>query len=143
MNSGLSITQALVQFAGKTCLSLETYRRDGRRIRTTVWFVLDQDVLCIRTLQDSGKVKRIRGNANVRAVPSSFGGEPMGSWIEATAELIGGKESVRINDLFKGKYGIQKTLTDLGMSLRGKRYVMYRLKMVDRLPGDQKHHENW
>lgn len=92
--------------------------------------MLDQEVLFIRTLRDSGKAKRLRGNAKVRAVPCSFGGEPMGGWIEAKAELIGGEELDSIDHLFRGKYGIQKALTDLGMSIRGKKYVMYRLKAV-------------
>ena len=130
MNSGLSNEEALAEFGGKTYLSLETYRRDGRPVRTTVWFVLDQDALYIRTLQDSGKVGRLRGNANVRAVPSSFGGKPMGRWIDATAELIGERESASIIDLFRVKYGIQIALTDLGMRIRRKRYVMYKLKTL-------------
>jgi PPOX class probable F420-dependent enzyme len=130
MESGLSDEQVLSQFAGKTYLSLETYRRDGRPVRTTVWFVLEQDALYIRTLRDSGKAGRIRGNANVRVVPSSFGGKPTGGWIEATAEPVDEKNSTRIHDLFKGKYGIQIMLTDLRARIRRKKYVMYMIKTL-------------
>ncbi len=128
LDQGLSNEQALAQFAGKTYLSLETYRRDGRPVRTTVWFVLDKDVLYIRTLRDSGKAGRLRGNANVRVVPSSFGGKPAGRWIEATAEPIDEGNLARIHGLFRGKYGIQITLTDLRARIRRKQYVMYMMK---------------
>jgi PPOX class probable F420-dependent enzyme len=124
--------RTLGEFSGKSYLSLETYRKDGRPVRTTVWFVVlkMEGELCIRTLEGSGKVKRLRANPRVRVVPSSFGGKPEGSWIDATAEKVNGGDSVRINDLFKKKYGIQKALTDFGNGLRGKKYITYRLRVA-------------
>ncbi len=118
----------MLQFAGKRYLSLETYRRDGRSVRTTVWFVRRGDALYIRTLQDSGKAKRLCGNANVRAAPSSFGGEPMGSWIQATVKAAG-DDSGPVNELFNRKYGVQKRLMDVRARLVGKKYLTYELTM--------------
>jgi PPOX class probable F420-dependent enzyme len=136
----LSTDRTLGQFSGKNYLNLETYRKDGRPVRTTVWFVvvvvvvlmIDSGELSIRTLEDSGKVKRLRANSKVRIVPSSFGGKPRGSWIDATAERADGEYAAHINDLFKKKYGIQKTLTDFVNGLRGKKYITYRLLLGDR-----------
>ncbi len=125
----MSSEGGLLQFAGKRYLSLETYRRDGPSVRTTVWFVLRGDALYIRTLLDSGKVKRLRENANVRAVPSGFGGEPMGSWVQATAREAD-EESIAVDELFNRKYGVQKRLTDIGVRLRGKKYLVYQLTMA-------------
>jgi uncharacterized protein len=129
----LSTDRTLDQFSGKSYLNLETYKKDGHPVRTTVWFVvgeMDSGELYVRTLEDSGKVKRLRTNPKVRIVPSSFEGKPSGSWIDATAERANGGDSAHVNDLFKKKYGIQKALTDFVNGLRGKKYITYRLRVV-------------
>ena len=46
-------------------VSLTTFRRDGRRVATALWFVVDDGELFVLTAPDSGKVKRIRGNGRV------------------------------------------------------------------------------
>ncbi len=45
---------------------------------TLVWFVQDGNVLYVRTIQDSGKVKRARNTLRMRIVPCGRAGEPLG-----------------------------------------------------------------
>ena len=60
------------QFQGQMYLNLETYRKSGQAIVTPVWFAVDQQdsgLLYVRTYAKMGKVKRLRNNHKVRAVP--------------------------------------------------------------------------
>jgi PPOX class probable F420-dependent enzyme len=55
-------------------VSLTTFRRDGRRVATALWFVVDDGELFVLTAPDSGKVKRIRGNGRVVIAPCDSAG---------------------------------------------------------------------
>lgn len=43
-------------FADRKYLSLETYRKSGEGVATTVWFVLEGSTLCMRTFSNMRKV---------------------------------------------------------------------------------------
>ena len=49
-------------FTSQQYLNLETFRKNGAAVKTPVWFVQDGDATFVRTLANSGKVKRIRNN---------------------------------------------------------------------------------
>jgi len=49
-------------FTSQQYLNLETFRKNGAAVKTPVWFVQDGDAIFVRTLANSGKVKRIRNN---------------------------------------------------------------------------------
>lgn len=99
----------LNQFHGKSFLNLETIRKNGHRVKTPVWFTLDGDVIYVRTVADSGKVKRVRSNGIVRIVSCDVNGNPTGEWIQAYAVEV---TDDRIVDLVAGllyeKYGEQR-----------------------------------
>ena len=61
----------LSQFKNQPFLSIETKRKDGTAVPTPVWFVQDGDVLYVRTIDGSGKVKRARNFSAVRVMPGS------------------------------------------------------------------------
>jgi PPOX class probable F420-dependent enzyme len=103
----------LTQFANQTYLSLETYRKSGIAVPTPVWFVEDQGILYVRTIANSGKVKRIRNNPQVRVTPCNMRGGLLGEWVDAQARLVDESATEKINRLFKRKYGIQKFFFDL------------------------------
>src|SRR4029453_8567756 len=63
--------------ASHYCLVV-TYRRDGTPVPTPVWFGIDDGRVFFRAEGDSGKVKRIRANATVRAAPCDGRGRPSG-----------------------------------------------------------------
>ncbi|HXE91611.1 MAG TPA: PPOX class F420-dependent oxidoreductase [Terriglobales bacterium] len=115
----MNATDLLAQFHGRRYLNLESYRRDGRAIRTPLWFAQDGGLLYIYTLADSGKVKRMRRNPRVRIVPSDIRGNPKGEWIDAEAELLAGERAAHADHLLSRKY-FGKRVGDLFRKLRPK-----------------------
>ena len=103
----------LSQFENQSYLNLETFRKSGVGVQTPVWFVEDGGVLYVRTILNSGKVKRIRNNSQVRVVPSGGRGEPRGEWVQARAVLADAGRAETVNQLMKRKYGVQKSMFDL------------------------------
>jgi hypothetical protein len=103
----------LVQFDGQKYLNLETFRKSGVGVKTPVWFVEQEGVLYVRTIDNSGKVKRIRNNGRVRIVPCKSRGEPLGEWLEASAQLVDSDKAEQVNRLLKRKYGLMKSMFDL------------------------------
>ncbi len=110
---------ALEQFAGRKYLSLETFRRDGRGVRTPVWFAQDDGRLYVYTEADSFKIKRIRNNPRVRVAPCDMRGRVDGRWVDGTARLLDAAGSRRTHELLRAKYGLLKRAADLGARLRG------------------------
>lgn len=108
------------QFAGRSYLNLETYRRSGEAMPTPVWFVEDGGAFYIRTLRDAGKVKRVRNNPRVRVMPCGRSGEPLGEWVGATAAVVDDSATAqRVDALLNRKYGLMKRIFDLLQRGRG------------------------
>jgi len=111
---------ALQPYENQAYLNLETYRKNGERVKTPVWFVQDCDTLYVRTGQESWKVKRLRSNPQASIVPSTNTGDPLGNWVAAKAELVeDGALAREVNELFNRKYGMQKRFFDLMGRVRG------------------------
>ena len=68
--------------------SLESYRRDGRAVRTPIWIVAEGEKLYCWTISDTGKVKRISGNPRVRLAKCSARGHVRGGWVDAEANVL-------------------------------------------------------
>jgi hypothetical protein len=98
------------QFSDARYISLETYRKSGNPVRTTVWVVEDAGVVYVRTSPRSGKVKRIRRNPHVRLAQTNLMGKVSGEWADGEGRLIEGDESGRVLELFRRKYGLQLKL---------------------------------
>jgi hypothetical protein len=99
----------LIQFLQQLYLNLETYRKNGEAMRTPMWFTEETYVLFVRTISNSGKVKRIRNNPTVRVSPCEVDGKTTGKWVQARAHLIiDPTETARIEKLFDLKYGEAK-----------------------------------
>jgi PPOX class probable F420-dependent enzyme len=110
------------QFSDARYISLETYRKSGDPVRTTVWVVEDAGVVYVRTSPRSGKVKRIRRDRRVRLVQTNLRGKVSGEWADGEAQLVEGEESGRVLELFRRKYGLQlKLLGWLGRMSRSPR----------------------
>ena len=119
----------MVQFSSQRYVNLETYRKDGRGVRTPLWFVERDSVLYMRTPAASAKVKRIRNNPQVRVVPCDVSGNPKGEWIDGEALLIPAEEAEWVNQLVKHKYGLFKRLIDLRSRLKGTRYAVIAVRV--------------
>lgn len=83
----------LAAFAGGRYLNLETYRRDGRPVRTPVWFAAAGPVLYVYTTADAGKAKRVRRDGAARIAPCDISGRLTGPWIDAEATIVQGDEA--------------------------------------------------
>lgn len=105
--------------SGKRYLSLETYRRSGKGVRTPVWFAqAPGDVtLYAYTTTDSGKAKRLRRTAVVKIAPCDGRGKVTGPWLAARAEIVGGEAFDRGMRLLNRKYRPWKQILDLSARL--------------------------
>jgi PPOX class probable F420-dependent enzyme len=112
------MSAAFQQFNKQNFLNLETYRKSQVAVKTPVWFSQEGDVLYIRTIDGSGKVKRIRNNSHVRIAPCRNNGELLGEWEDAQAFLAEGDEIQKANQSCSRKYGIQKSIFDLLNKIR-------------------------
>jgi uncharacterized protein len=101
-------------------LSLETFRKNGTGVPTPVWFAADPEKqldsgaasVFIYTVDNTGKVKRVRNNPRVRVAPCDRRGKLLGEWVEARAEVVTGETAARGLKLLTQKYFL-KRLFDL------------------------------
>ena len=112
----------LEALAGKRYLSLETYRKSGKGVRTPVWFAAEPEhasgpMLYVYTTADSGKTKRIRRTSVVRIAPCDARGKITGSWIAARAEIVGAQGFARGMQLLDRKYWPWKQILNLSTML--------------------------
>lgn len=115
-------SKSLAQFDGHQYLNLETLRKSGVGVKTPVWFVKNENILFVRTIDDSGKVKRIRNNCHVRVVPCDARGGLLGEWVDGRAWLVDDGEAEKVDRLLNRKYGLQKRMFDaMGALKKSKR----------------------
>jgi uncharacterized protein len=121
----MSTAVGLAVLEGKRYLSLETYRKSGKGIRTPVWFAVEPpnapasnpQKLYVYTTTDSGKAKRIRLKGVVKIAPCDARGNVSGQWIDAHAEIVSGEEFGRGMGLINRKYRPWKQILDLSALL--------------------------
>lgn len=119
----------LEPFQQQQYLNLETFRKSGAGVKTPVWFVQEGQTLFVRTLADSGKVKRIRRQPQVNIAPCQANGALLGAWLPAVARELQDRTSHhRVDRLLDQKYGLLKKLFALASALRGQRYTVLEIK---------------
>jgi hypothetical protein len=100
-------------------VSLGTFRKDGTRVDTPMWFVLRDDRMVIRTGAASAKIKRIRNNERVTIAPCTPSGKVTGPMVEARAKVLPESEVAWVEGQIKARYGLMKALVDAFNGLRG------------------------
>ena len=119
----------LEPFTHQQYLNLETFRKTGSSVRTPVWFVQDGDIIFVRTMANSGKVKRVRNNGQVNIAPCKMDGALLGDWIPATAREVDDKAIDRKADqLLDRKYGLMKKMFALVSAIQGRKYIVLEIK---------------
>ena len=114
---------------GQQYLNLETFRRSGLGMKTPVWFVEDGSTLYVRTIANSGKVKRIRNNGQVNIAPCKVDGALLGEWIPAAArEVTDADIAVKVDRLLDKKYGLLKKMFALSSAIQGRKYTIIEIK---------------
>jgi uncharacterized protein len=113
-------------FRFKRYLSLETYRKNGKGVRTPVWFAVAPmrgggapEKIYFYTTADSGKVKRIRNRGVARIATCSTLGRITSSWLDVRVEIVSGEEAHLGMRLINWKYIPWKQILDL-LSLFGR-----------------------
>jgi PPOX class probable F420-dependent enzyme len=102
-------------------VSLATFRRDGREVRTPVWAAGDEGRLYVFSEGDAGKVKRIRATKRVAVAPCDVRGGLKGDFALGTGRVIDDAPTKdRAYRALRRKYGWQMTLLDLFSRLAGK-----------------------
>ena len=120
------------QFNRQSYLNIETFRKSGVGVKTPVWFVQEGEIIFIRTIANSGKVKRIRNNGLVNIAPCKVDGACLGDWIPATArEVTDSNTDQKVNRLLDHKYGLMKKMFALTSALQGRKYTILEVKVKD------------
>jgi hypothetical protein len=120
---------AMEQFNNQQYISLETYKKSRQAMPTPVWFVERDGALYVRTEAQSGKVKRIRNNPQVRVTPCGSRGEVKGEWVNATAQIVDEATSEQVNQALSKKYGLLKAGFDLMGKLRKTDYTTIKITL--------------
>jgi uncharacterized protein len=122
----------LSNLAGEKYINLETYRRNGRGVRTPVWFVEsssgDSSILYVRTSDDTGKYKRIRNNPSVQIAPCDIRGSIKGKWVKGEARIASEEEKLKAFKMLEKKYGMMYKMTRMFRS--GKNYVVIAIRIT-------------
>ena len=117
-------------------LSLETFKKSGEGVKTPVWFAADPATdldgdgarLYIYTIGNTGKVKRIRNNGQVKIAPCTMKGEVLGEWVNASAEIVIGDVAASGMALLNKKYFPWKQLLGLFALLSRRERVVMRIR---------------
>lgn len=120
----------LALFRDQAYLSLTTFRKNGNPVATPVWFAQDADKLYVMTGAETGKVRRIRHNAQVEVAPCTLNGSLLGPSLEAMARILHEEDRIIANRALNRKYGWQKRIYDLTYTLRRKERVYFEITLM-------------
>ncbi len=95
----------LEEIESEKCISLETYRKNNEPVKTPVWFVIKNDLIYVVTRDQTGKVKRLRNNQQVKIATCNFKGKIKGQWISGTAKILSEEETKEVVKWRNKKYG--------------------------------------
>ncbi len=68
-------------------ITILTYKKNGHKVLTPVWFICKDNKIYIRTSNQSGKVKRIKNNNNVSYALCNIRGKIKGEWHSGVAKI--------------------------------------------------------
>ncbi len=88
-------SNAFAGLRGHRYMSLASFRRDGARVLTPVWFAADSGKLYVMTRGDSGKMKRIRRQPRIEVAPCTALGRVLGPFVPALAHMAPDQNSAR------------------------------------------------
>lgn len=98
------------ELATERYVSLATFRKNGREVRTPVWIAGQHAKLYVWTNVKSGKVKRVRANGRARLAPCDVRGKLRGDWVDARARMLEEPQAL--------ERGIQAVIDKYGWQMR-------------------------
>ena len=100
----------LEELESEKCISLETYRKNNESVQTPVWFVIEDDLIYVVTRNQTGKVKRIRNNQQVKIATCNFKGKIKGQWISGVAKILTDEQTKEAVKWRERKYGLMSKI---------------------------------
>jgi hypothetical protein len=89
---------------GQKYISLGTFRKNGEKVATPVWFGDEGDKLYVMTISSSGKVKRLRNNPKVTVAACTIRGKVQGPEVAAVVRLLPPEEHAHARQTINRKY---------------------------------------
>jgi uncharacterized protein len=107
------------------CVALTTFRRDGTRVTTPVWFVVVDGEFHIWTGSRTGKVKRLTHDPRCTVAPCTSRGRTLGPAVEGTVRFVDDPDALAVQALLRARYPVQKRALEMYAALRraGRRYA--------------------
>ena len=106
--------------SNKKYLSLETYRKKNIiPVCTPVWFVIYNDLIHIVTRDETGKIKRLRNNPNVRVALCTFNGKVTGPWSSGKIAFSSAEDLQAVLNLRRKKYGFMERVARFASRKKG------------------------
>ncbi len=105
-------------------VSLETYKKNNQAVKTPVWFVVKNNLIYVITRSQTGKVKRLRNNLQVKIAPCTMRGNVTGEWVSGTAKILTEeqtKEAVKWRDQ---KYGFMAKIAKFASKNKGEFFAI-------------------
>lgn len=114
-------TSVAQHLAGHSYLSLATFRRDGRKVATPVWFAEVGGDAVVFSAASAGKVKRLRNSSRAEVAVCDVRGRLLGPWRGAAAFIMDNPgQIVAAHAALRKRYGWQMWLADVGARLTGR-----------------------
>ncbi|MFM7083050.1 MAG: PPOX class F420-dependent oxidoreductase [Actinomycetota bacterium] len=80
--------KAISEISTSKCISLTTFKRDGTKISTPIWFNVIGEKIYVTTEPGAWKVKRIANNPNVEFAACTQRGKVTGQTFGGTARIL-------------------------------------------------------
>jgi PPOX class probable F420-dependent enzyme len=120
--------------ASERYVSLATYRRNSREVRTPVWLAEHGGRFYLFSNGSAGKVKRIRANGRARLAACDMRGRLKSEWLDARGRVVDDQALIeRAYGALRKKYGFSMKITDFFSKLV-KRYderAIIELQLID------------
>ena len=100
-------------------ISLETYRKNGESVKSPVWFVIKDDLVYVVTREQTGKVKRLKNNLQVKFALCTMKGKITGEWISGTARILSKEETMEAVKMRDKKYGFMAKIAKFASKSKG------------------------
>ncbi len=110
---------SLDEIKSEKYISLETYRKNGQSVKSPVWFVIENNLLYVITRSQTGKVKRLKNNLQVKFALCTMKGKITGEWISGTAKILDEKHTKDAIKMRDKKYGFMAKIAKLVSKSKG------------------------
>lgn len=78
----------LEEIESEKYIAVETYKKNGNIVRTPVWFTIKDNQIFVVTRDQTGKVKRLKNNTQVKIATCTIKGDIKGKWVSGIAEIL-------------------------------------------------------